>query len=835
MASSAYFDQIQQLYIAYFGRPADTIGLAYWAAQVDAANGNVAQVVAGFSASVESKALYGSVSTAQKINAIYLNLFNRLPEPAGLAYWTALLDKNTLTHAEAAYQIQSSAGAGDATAVANKLAAAKAFTALIDTPAEVSGYVGDNAAAYGRAYLNSVDATPTSLASASAGLSNTVAIATGTAVSPPVSNPSPPPVPLNMVLTTGTDTFVGGAGDDTFTATLNTTTPGLSTLNAGDSINGGAGTDTLAISVTGNMPGALPAATITGIEKISISDQSTDAGPSSLYDFAGIQGVTEVISNASNRLNGLTFSNLSTGTTVKVQDSNMASLFNVKYSMATASDAVNLVLNGGLGVTSGAVSLLNIGGTATTATVTSMGAANLMGQIMLANSNTNTVTQLTINALTDLTAYLTDTDFASSATLTVTGAGKVNLGKIVTGFDGSTINAAGNTGGLTIKLNANTASFLGGSGADSVIGNASIANTASIDGGAGVDTVSAALLVNAASAAVFKNFEQIDLAGTANSGVLDVATLTQSTITGAVISGDTWSGFTLNNLVENSDGFNLSVTGHNNLSTVLGFTAASVVGATDALNVSFNAASSAIAATVSAGHVTAENVEVIKIHSGGGTNISNAITLLDSAAKSVVITGDHALNLALSAQTGVGVSQLTSIDGSAATGNLTLAIAAATTTGAQSALAIKTGAGNDTIKVATSGVAGSVGVTLTTGTGTDQVDVSLSLARASLTPQFSTITDFGAGDSLKFGNTLTFSAPQFVPVSPVDLAGALAQATAGQAANNARWFAYQGDTYIVDNVDGIDGLGAGDIVVKLSGTVNLANSTALNGVLTYTA
>lgn len=835
MASSAYFDQIQQLYIAYFGRPADTIGLAYWAARVDAANGNVTEVVAGFSASVESKVLYGGVSTAQKINAIYLNLFNRLPEPAGLVYWAALLEKNTLTQAEAAYQIQSSAGVGDAAAVANKLKAAKAFTAQIDTPAEVSGYVGDNAAIYARAYLNLVDATPASLANASVGLSNTVAIATGTTVSPTVSNPTPTPGPLYMILTTGVDTFVGAAGDDTFTATLNTTTPGLSTLNALDSINGGAGTDTLTISVTGNVPGALPAATITGIEKISISDQGSDFGPSSLYNFAGIQGVTEVISNASTRPNGLTFSNLSTGTTVKVQDSNMASLFTIKYSMATASDAVSLVLNGGLGITNGAVALLNSGGTATTATVTSMGAANIMGQIMLANSNTNTVTNLTINALTDLSAFLTDTDFASSATLTLTGAGRVNLGNAVTGFDGSTINAAGSTGGLAIKLNNNTASFLGGSGADSVMGNALIANTASIDGGAGVDTVSGALIVNASNAAVFKNFEQIDLAGTANGGALDVATLTNSTVTGAVISANTGSGFTLNNLVENSVGFNLSVTGNNFFSTVLGFTAGSVAGATDALNVSFNAANSAIAASVSAGRVTAEKVEVIKISSGGGTNISNAITLVDSAAKSVVITGDHALSLTLSAQIGVGVSQLTNIDGSAATGDLILTVPAAATTGAQSALTIKTGSGNDTIKVATSNAAGSVGVTLTTGTGTDQIDVSLSLVRASGAPQFSTITDFGAGDSLKFGSTLAFNTLQFVPVSPADLADALTQATTGQAANSARWFAYQGDMYVVDNVDGADGLSVTDIVVKLSGAVDLSHSTALNGVLTFVA
>ena len=80
MAASTYFDQIQQLYIAYFGRPADSIGLAYWAANVDAANGNLGAVIAGFSASTESTVLYAGVSTAQKVTSIYLALFNRPPQ-----------------------------------------------------------------------------------------------------------------------------------------------------------------------------------------------------------------------------------------------------------------------------------------------------------------------------------------------------------------------------------------------------------------------------------------------------------------------------------------------------------------------------------------------------------------------------------------------------------------------------------------------------------------------------------------------------------------------------------------------------------------------------------
>lgn len=48
MAASDYMDQVQKLYIAYFGRPADPTGLNYWSSQVNAAGGNMVVAIAGF-------------------------------------------------------------------------------------------------------------------------------------------------------------------------------------------------------------------------------------------------------------------------------------------------------------------------------------------------------------------------------------------------------------------------------------------------------------------------------------------------------------------------------------------------------------------------------------------------------------------------------------------------------------------------------------------------------------------------------------------------------------------------------------------------------------------
>lgn len=53
-------DVVQNAYLAYFGRPADPVGLNYWMAQADPA-----VMKAGFAASVEYATLYAGMTTVQ--------------------------------------------------------------------------------------------------------------------------------------------------------------------------------------------------------------------------------------------------------------------------------------------------------------------------------------------------------------------------------------------------------------------------------------------------------------------------------------------------------------------------------------------------------------------------------------------------------------------------------------------------------------------------------------------------------------------------------------------------------------------------------------------------
>lgn len=170
-----YGPTTQQLYIAYFGRPADPYGLQHFKAQLEKlqaplempalelaynSNGGIRELVNSFAASTESQALY-SGSTDAFVSAVYKNVLARTP-PAndeGKAFWVDAIDKRGLTRARAALSIiagaqknTSAQGEIDAQVIQSKLAVASRFTSLVSP--EV--FRGEAAAALARQMLNTV-------------------------------------------------------------------------------------------------------------------------------------------------------------------------------------------------------------------------------------------------------------------------------------------------------------------------------------------------------------------------------------------------------------------------------------------------------------------------------------------------------------------------------------------------------------------------------------------------------------------------------------------------------------------------------------------------------
>ena len=78
--------QITQLYLGYMGRAADTDGLNFWVGQANA-GAAIVDIAYSFSLSDEYLGIYGGLSNAQLLDQIYANLFDRLPDAEGQAYW----------------------------------------------------------------------------------------------------------------------------------------------------------------------------------------------------------------------------------------------------------------------------------------------------------------------------------------------------------------------------------------------------------------------------------------------------------------------------------------------------------------------------------------------------------------------------------------------------------------------------------------------------------------------------------------------------------------------------------------------------------------------------
>jgi hypothetical protein len=178
-------ENVQKLYLAYFGRPADPAGQAYWEQELPfftPATPEQLQVLAdGFSASPEFLNQNIGLNNSGIVNNLYLNLFGRSGEPAGIAYWAGELNSGRLTFANIAITMIFNASPADVIAMDSRAEAATAWTAAIDTPEETLGYQGTAAFAVANAWLAPVNSTETAAAATAPAVMNAaIAAATNT-------------------------------------------------------------------------------------------------------------------------------------------------------------------------------------------------------------------------------------------------------------------------------------------------------------------------------------------------------------------------------------------------------------------------------------------------------------------------------------------------------------------------------------------------------------------------------------------------------------------------------------------------------------------------------
>ena len=477
---SANTAAIQQLYVAYFARPADPAGLAYWDDQITTGKITLAGVAQSFSVQTEYTALFANQTNVTIVNAIYHNLFGRDADTAGLLYWANQLTTGAVKVGVFTQAVINGAAAGstDAAAIAAKVAAATTFTDALNLSPEIVAY--DTAAGKDTAkgwLATVVDATTQQAAQAT---EDTVIAAIVTANANANGK--------TFTLTTGLDTVAGTAGNDVINATIDGTTGAVTTtLTPLDTINGAGGTDTLnlnilnGVGVAGTAVAALPSVAISGVEILNVrSAVALTADVSSWTD--------------------LTAANVTQGTSVALTAGSAAatSVSGVTGAVSIDGGASQTVTTSGTTVTLGAT-------TATTGAIAVTHTAQAANAIAIDGGSTVAVTASGVTTGTiDIGAATAAT---GAVTVTSTGAAYVAATPVVLG-------AISVTGGTSVTVNQTATSSTAGVATD--VAAAAITQSAvSVDGAGTATTVtvnqSAAVAAQNYVAAVAGKFETNDL------------------------------------------------------------------------------------------------------------------------------------------------------------------------------------------------------------------------------------------------------------------------------------------------------------------------------------
>ncbi|MFZ6874893.1 beta strand repeat-containing protein [Undibacterium sp. Di27W] len=412
---------IQNLYIAYFNRPADVAGLAYW----QTTPFSLLQIAQSFSQQTEYANSFSSYTSRQTVNALYGNLFNHAADSAGLAYWVGQIDSGAVSIGAAAIAILGGAIGSDLSAVQAKNTAATAFTASMTNNAQAQAAYNTANGSYSfvKTWLAAVVDTSTSTI-ATNGLAtainnnykttggDTIALGAGAQT-------------INFYNTVGSDTVVIGGINQTVnqvTLTSGTLTVNTSNANAaGLTINAANASGGANINFTDAGKATLTAAALNGVSTIKLF-----AGAGELLTLSPASALTIQQAEASATLN------VTTPQKIMVNQASTVAL--------TLSGVANYTVAGG-----------------TTGSITANGSGGSLKVIDTTNDHTIT-SSVTTTIDASAANYHADT-LAGTGNFTVTGAGEKNIHI----FDG----------GLTGNLNVITSgqSLVGvveGSGAGAV-------------------------------------------------------------------------------------------------------------------------------------------------------------------------------------------------------------------------------------------------------------------------------------------------------------------------------------------------------------------------------
>ena len=466
---------------------------------------------------------------------------------------------------------------------------------------------------------------------------------------------------------------------------------------------------------TAYVTGALPLASISGVETINIRAVQTQAADIVTLDASGVAGLTTL--NVNNSLSSVTVTNLAKGAAFGVNgDGAAAQTGSYLLGYASAADVATLNISGGVkGATSTTGPTITLSGTGLTSTVinTTGTAANVTGAI------TAIGTSVTVNAAANLTGTLTA---AAATKLTATGSAVVDFSGAALANTIVTVDASAMTaGGLKVAAGTSTAfKFTGGAGNDYVTTGATLA-TGLVDAGAGTAdrlVVGVSAHIDATAGKLYKNFEQIQVNATAASTTVDLDNLAlYNTFDTVRINQDGAFSATVSNL-SSTAAANVAIvkatptTAGTDIITI-GVKGSTTAGQIDTVKAALTTTTSAGAAqTIDLTGLTLTGVEKLEL-TGTGTASSTTGAVTFTTTNALSLDSIKFANAANGNIITIAAGQATNlvVDASASTGGVTVD---ATANNATTGVNLKGGSSYDVLK-------GAVGLSdiLTGGAGND--------------------------------------------------------------------------------------------------------------------
>ncbi|GJE41346.1 hypothetical protein AEGHOMDF_0510 [Methylobacterium soli] len=854
-------EQLNTVYQNVLFRPVDPAGIAYFANRTDISDAQVRQQI---ELSVEAN------TYVTPIVRLYQAALGRVPDVGGLQFFVGQLRDNGFDYTGIVNQFlgtpEYQARNGTSGGVTSQLVTNLYQDMLGRTPAqsEINYWLTKTPA-------QTLDGIANSPESANRNAAGVVTFLESAAVGTPntgtLNDQVGPNSGTTFELTTGTDTFVGAATNDTFVATG-------ATLNAFDSIDGGAGTDTLTVT---NASGALTLntnATISNVENVTIRNAGTTV-TADVSKYTGLETVSVEQLSTANINGAVTVTTKANATSVSVTGGSTINITdNGTGTTAGTADTLSTVsINGGVSptrtnlvtISSDALTTLNLTNETHDVRVnaaegTRALAVKLDG-VTGGSVRDDTATSLSLNVVNGNVPTFTVTTDAATA-LTLTGDKAISLTLNDTGGNAAklaTIDASAYTGGVTIlsTLDVDTA-FTGGSGSDTInIGAATkaialgagddnivvtgtlSAVTGTIDGGAGTDqlTVDGADYTTAGTSTVVNGQTVTTVTGLdVLNKVTGIETVEFTGSGDVALNGTTFANTGVTKFLFNGAGDDIITNAGSARTYAFGeansgdasFTAK--VGTTT-INLSYeggttgDATTDSLAVTFNTGADPAGTAYTVNLASNGtaetGSNETGVITL--TAGSTINITGAHALVVD-------SLANAETVNASTFTGALTL-------TGS---------AGNDTITVGTGGsniTAGGGADTINLGSGRDFVKFGTNdsgVVTDGVVGTIDTVTSFTVGTAATPGDQLQHVGTEAGSYTAITAGGQTtinnttttitAAATAAAADHTGiGWtaFSFQGSTYALYEVADSATYGTGDHLVKLVG-VAVADLTAAN-------